>query len=248
MNLDHLVVAAPTLAEGVAWCEATLGMPPGPGGEHPLMGTHNRLLSIASPAFPRAYLEIIAIQPGAPTALPPGHRRWFDLDSAALQHHLAQHGPQLVHWVARVPDVRAVLPALTALGADMDMNPGEPRSASRATPQGVLAWHITLRPDGCRPFDGCFPTLIQWGPRHPTDDMTASGVSLQAWHLGHPQAGLLSDGLRAVGGPTGDGPLRVHPGQQPQGRAALHTPRGPVALPLLCVPSPSQAAQPTANR
>ena len=41
-QIDHLVIAANTLEEGVAWCERTLGITPGPGGEHPLMGTHNR--------------------------------------------------------------------------------------------------------------------------------------------------------------------------------------------------------------
>jgi hypothetical protein len=56
---------AASLAEGVAWCEATLGVTPGPGGEHPLMGTHNRLLRIATPDFPNAYFEIIAINPVA---------------------------------------------------------------------------------------------------------------------------------------------------------------------------------------
>ena len=56
---------AASLAEGVAWCEATLGVTPGPGGEHPLMGTHNRLLRIATADFPHAYLEIIAINPVA---------------------------------------------------------------------------------------------------------------------------------------------------------------------------------------
>jgi hypothetical protein len=29
-QLDHLVIAAASLAEGVAWCEATLGVVPGP--------------------------------------------------------------------------------------------------------------------------------------------------------------------------------------------------------------------------
>ena len=41
------VVMAGTLAEGAAWCEAPLGVLPGAGGEHPLFGTHNRLLSVA---------------------------------------------------------------------------------------------------------------------------------------------------------------------------------------------------------
>ena len=64
-RVDHLVVVAAALAEGVDWCERTLGVTPGPGGEHPLMGTHNRIFNISSPRHPRAYLEIIAINSGA---------------------------------------------------------------------------------------------------------------------------------------------------------------------------------------
>lgn len=41
------------------------GRHPGPGGEHPQYGTHNRLLKIATPANPLAYLEIIAVNPNA---------------------------------------------------------------------------------------------------------------------------------------------------------------------------------------
>ena len=46
--LDHLVVACRSLDAGRAWCEATFGVAPQPGGRHALMGTHNLLLSIAS--------------------------------------------------------------------------------------------------------------------------------------------------------------------------------------------------------
>ena len=76
-TLDHLVVLAPSLASGVAWAEATLGVTPGPGGEHPLMGTHNRLLRLrtsndqATTQQGAAYLEIIAINPAATPTLPP---------------------------------------------------------------------------------------------------------------------------------------------------------------------------------
>jgi hypothetical protein len=53
-DLDHLVVLAATLDEGAAWCEATLGVAPGAGGRHALMGTHNRLLRIDGEGFPRS--------------------------------------------------------------------------------------------------------------------------------------------------------------------------------------------------
>ncbi|MGL4435725.1 MAG: VOC family protein, partial [Giesbergeria sp.] len=105
--VDHLVVLAADLASGAAWCERTLGVAPAAGGEHPLMGTHNRLLQISSPAHPRAYLEIIAINLIATPAIPTGAKRWFDMDCQALQAQVAQHGPRLIHWVAAVPDAAA---------------------------------------------------------------------------------------------------------------------------------------------
>ena len=63
--VDHLVVAAASLEQGVAWCQATLGFTPATGGKHPLMGTHNRVFSIATAEYPLAYFEIIAIDPEA---------------------------------------------------------------------------------------------------------------------------------------------------------------------------------------
>src|SRR3954467_4821103 len=111
-RIDHLVVAAASLEQGAAWCEATLGVVPGPGGEHPLMGTHNRLLRIATVDHPRAYFEIIAVQPGRQ---PQGRRRWFDLDDEAGRASLAQHGPRLLHFVASVPDVAAAAASWRAL-------------------------------------------------------------------------------------------------------------------------------------
>jgi hypothetical protein len=103
-RVDHLVVAAASLEQGAAWCEATLGVPPGPGGVHPLMGTHNRLLRVATVDYPRAYFEIIAVQP---QRAPQRARRWFDLDDESVRDALARSGPRLLHFVASVPDVRA---------------------------------------------------------------------------------------------------------------------------------------------
>lgn len=191
--LDHLVVAASTLDEGVAWCERVLGVTPGPGGQHALFGTHNRLLRIATVDFPLAYLEIIAIDPDA---RPEGSRtRWFDLDDPALQRRLREQGPQLVHWVARVPALEAALTALTGLGLDR----GRALATSRPTPRGLLRWSIAVRDDGQRLMDGCLPTLLEWGEVHPAASMADSGLSLHGLQLRHPRAALLRQALAATG-------------------------------------------------
>ena len=171
-RIDHLVVAARTLDEGVAWCEATLGVVPGRGGEHALFGTHNRLLRLSCAQAPRAYLEIIAVNPQATPTRPAPLKRWFDLDDPALRARLAQHGPQLVHWVASVPDIAAATRQLTALGIQR----GPAIAASRPTPSGLLQWRISVRDDGQRLFGGALPTLIQWGDTHPADAMPTSGL------------------------------------------------------------------------
>lgn len=219
--LDHLIVAATTLAEGLAWCETTLGVTPAPGGEHALFGTHNRLLKLNAAGSPNAYLEIIAINPTAtPTRAAP-LKRWFDLDDPALQASLAQNGPQLVHWVASVPDLSTALAAWRALGIDR----GPALTASRPTAAGLLQWQIAVRDDGQRLLDGCLPTLIQWGTVHPARSLPASGLRLDALRLRHPQAALLQAALQAIG----LNGVAATPGEAALS-AELDTPRGRVAL------------------
>lgn len=221
--IDHLVVLAADLTSGVAWCERTLGITPTAGGEHPLMGTHNRIFNISSPAHPRAYLEIIAINPGAASVRPVGARRWFDMDDATLQQQVAQHGPQLIHWVASVPDVAERCAALSAL----HINRGPILTASRPTPNGLLQWQITVRDDGLRLMDGCLPTLIQWGNVHPCDSLPARGVQLQQLGLHHPQAATLHAACDAVGLA---GCVAIAPSDEPHLSVQLSTPQGIVTL------------------
>ena len=221
--VDHLVVLAADLASGVAWCERTLGITPTAGGEHPLMGTHNRIVNISSPTHPRAYLEVIAINQGASSARPAGARRWFDMDDSTLQEQVARHGPQPIHWVASVPDVAERCAALEAL----DMDRGPILTASRPTPNGLLQWQITVRDDGLRLMDGCLPTLIQWGAVHPCDSLPASGVQLQQLTLQHPQAATLQAACAAIGLATS---VAITLGDAPRLTAQLATPRGPVAI------------------
>lgn len=208
--VDHLVIAAATLDEGVAWSEATLGVSPGPGGRHAIFGTHNRLLRITSDAYPQAYLEIIAIDPHAP---PPSRPRWFGLDEIDLSA-----GPRLVHWVGRSPMLDMHRWGLITVGEP----PGDPVTASRDTPQGLLQWQITVSADGRPRCDGALPTLIQWQGAHPTDAMPASGVTLKSLTLRRvPQRARDVLRLRGVTAAADDGPAL---------QAVLNTPRGDVTL------------------
>ena len=228
-QVDHLIVVAASLDQGIHWCEATLGITPGPGGEHPLMGTHNRLFSVASTAFPRAYFEIIAIQPGVTPARPPGKHRWFDMDDPLLQSRVAKEGPQLIHFVASVPGVVSAVKVLANQGLDR----GAVVPASRQTAGGLLSWRITVRDDGQRLFYGTLPTLIQWGEAgedparatHPLDAMPDSGVTLQALQVRHPRPEQLQAAHAAIG-LTGVGVSRGTPDLI----ATLNTPRGRVQL------------------
>lgn len=209
--LDHLVVAAATLDEGVQWCEAVLGVTPGPGGQHPLMGTHNRLFDISSEAFPQAFFEIIAIDP---SAWPPGRTRWFGLDTVDLRSE-----PRLLHWVARVSAIGVQGLALRAAGFDI----GPAIAASRDTPQGRLAWRISVRDDGRLLVGGALPTLIDWGRTpHPAASMAAPGVTLQALTLrGLTPAVIKALDVRGVVHAADAGPALS---------ATLDTPRGRITL------------------
>ena len=227
-QIDHLVVVAQTLELGVQWCEATLGITPGPGGEHAQYGTHNRLFKIATPAHPLAYFEIIAINPDAKRSANSPARRWFDMDDAALQAAVAIE-PRLVHFVANTSDIQAARTALKTLGIDR----GPAVHASRHSRRGLLQWQITVREDGQRLFDGALPSLIQWGkpdaadPQrlHPRNSLPRSGVTLQGIAVTHPTAAKLQAAYESIG-LTGiaieQGPANI--------TATLHTPRGVVQL------------------
>ena len=161
LAFDHLAVSAATLDEGAAHVEAALGVALATGGEHPLMGTHNRLLSLG----PEEYLEVIAINPEAPD---PGHARWFDLDRFVGK-------PRITNWVARTNDINAAL-------SHAPPGSGLPLALTR----GDLSWTMLVPPSGQLPFDGAFPALIEWdGAIHPADRLPDAGVRLNSLEISH---------------------------------------------------------------
>ncbi len=227
-QIDHLVIVAKSLEQGVQWCEATLGITPGPGGEHTLYGTHNRLFKVASPSNPMAYVEIIAIDPNAVRPKRACPTRWYDMDDPALQKAVALE-PRLVHFVVNTPDIKAARMAIRMQGIDR----GPAIHASRRTNRGTLNWQISVRADGQRLFDGCMPTLIQWGKPeatdplklHPRNTLTRSGVTLQSLEVIHPSAAKLQaayDAIELNRVSVTEGPANL--------KATLQTPKGVVVL------------------
>ena len=203
---DHLAIAAESLSAGVAWTETALGVPLEPGGVHPLMGTHNALLSLG----PTAYLEVIAINPAIEA---PVHPRWFALNDFG-------GAPRLRAWILRVDDLDAAL-ALAPPGA------GRPVALSR----GDLRWRMAIPKDGWLPYDGLFPGLISWsGAAHPAQRLIDRGVRLSALTLQHPQAFELGQALARVGVRPDTGPrLEVRRGPVAI-TARLQTPTGARSL------------------
>ena len=201
LALDHLAISAETLDAGVAAVEAALGVRLAPGGQHPHMATHNRLLNLGD-----IYLEVIATDPDAPA---PPWPRWFDLDNFTGP-------PALTNWVARSDD----------LGADLAQCPpgtGTPVALAR----GLYAWTMAVPADGKLPYDGAFPALIQWQPpHHPTQTLPDPQIRLTLLEIAHPQALALRAALH-----LSDSRIQITQGPAKALRATFTTPHGPRHFP-----------------
>lgn len=206
-ELDHLVLAAPTLDAGVAWVESSLGVKvPRRGGEHTGKGTHNVVVSLG----PDFYLEILSLNPDSKERNPP---RWTWLDDKP-----DDYTPSLETWSARCDDVRAAL-------AESDIKPGKVESMSR----GNMEWLITLAVDGslAPAKGGAFPFLIQWqkNPPHPVaSTLPDLGLRLKTLQIRHLDAPSIEKSLGAIG--LKDSRLHVSLGEGPRLVATIDTPDG----------------------
>lgn len=202
--IDHLVVTAPTLEAGARYVHAALDAESEPGGEHPRMGTHNRLLKLGE----NLYLEIIAVDPAAPR---PARPRWFGLDFLA-----PDAPPRLATWVARSSDIDA-----SASAAGEMLGTVEPMT------RGSLSWRITIPADGVPPFDGVMPALIQWdSAEQPGAQLRNTGCRLARLEGRHMHADRIRRALHAIGLTE---PLRISetfPGEAPSLSAVIETPAG----------------------
>lgn len=161
VRLDHLVIAAHTLKQGIDWAEQRLGVPPAGRGAHANMGTHNALWGLG-----RLYLEVIAIDPD-------GHRpdrpRWFGFDDPKTQERLS-HGPRLLTWAVAVdrPDALATLAGRAP----------EPHDPPVDLSRNDLRWQVALPQKASLPLDGAWPLTICWTEGHPSRQLPDQGLSL----------------------------------------------------------------------
>ncbi|HET6412058.1 MAG TPA: VOC family protein [Anaeromyxobacter sp.] len=176
IELDHIVVAARRLGEGVDWIEDRLGVRPDPGGTHDGFGTHNALLRLGDDV----YLEVLAPDPAQPR---PTRPRLFGLEDEICRSLLV-HGPSLLHWVVRTRDLPGAIAALVGCAG----NPEAVLGIASHMRRGDLSWTLTIRPDGARPPDG-LPSVIDWGEApHPCARLPDRGVVLEQLNVEAPNA------------------------------------------------------------
>ncbi|WP_372681985.1 VOC family protein [Desulfosarcina sp.] len=210
--LDHLVVAAHTLEQGLGYVQDQIGVTLTGGGKHAAMGTHNRVLKLG----PGQYLEVIAIDP---EGSPPDFPRWFNLDDPGFQARLKIR-PRLITWVVRTDNVDALAEAIYGQ-----------RVCVRPMQRGELRWRFAFTDDGSMPGDGLIPHIIQWdGHTHPTDKMQDAGCTL----LGLDGSRIDAESvIRVISSMGLDHLITFHPvsKQRPPGLSArIKTPAGVVVM------------------
>jgi Glyoxalase-like domain len=208
-RIDHLVITAPDLDSGAELVRRSLGIPLEQGGEHPRMGTHNRVLKLGN----AVYLEVISPNPD-PDAPKPERPRWFELDRM-------QPGrpPRLATWAARTTDIRSTLASSS-----------EPLGHPEAMSRGPLSWLIAFPEDGSLPLGGVAPAIIEWRTDHPAGMLREVGCSLVRLELFHPDAGRISGLLESLAIEGNVSVASLRSGEPPHLVAHILTPSGPRTL------------------
>ncbi len=206
LQLDHITVIAPTLAEGAAHVRTCLDLDVPFGRQHPDMGTHNHLLRLGK----SVYLEIIAVNPEAPR---PAHARWFGLDDQAAVRADWDSGRRLRGWVARTNDIDAVV-----TGHEVMLGRKVPFTSANGS------FCFAIPDNGALPLDGAAPSVIDRLGKPPSvATMADAGARLQSLVLEHPEPARIEALYRALD--IAQAPV-VTRGKRLRYRARIETPGG----------------------
>jgi len=174
-HMDHIVIGAANLISGTKILETKLSTKFSPGGEHQIMGTHNKLLKLQSDI----YLEVIANNPNVDK---PSRQRWFSLDDTRTKEKIKLF-PKVLCWVLEVDDIENTV-------KKCGYNPGEILQLSRDD----LTWKVTIPFDGKLLENGVLPVLIEWpSDQHPSKKLNNSNVSLNKLSLFHPEPNKINN-------------------------------------------------------
>lgn len=207
--IDHLVVGAATLEEGLAFARRHFGVDLGAGGRHPDMATHNALLRLG-----QVYLEVIAVDGRAPR---PSRPRWFELDGPWMRQALAT-GPRLLTWVVRARDEDFGEVDTGLFGAPLAMQ------------RDRLRWRITVPADGHLPAGGLLPTVLHWDSSPAVTGMPDSACRLHAVVLRTASPAWYGRELDAIGAGSLVTLAAPSAGQGEGLSAVLDTPAGRVCI------------------
>ena len=206
LQLDHLTVIAPSLAEGVAHVRTCLDIDVPFGRQHQDMGTHNHLLRLGD----SVYLEIIAANPEAPRPMRP---RWFGLDDQNAVRAAWDNGFRLRGWVARTIDINSVL----------SKHEGILGKKTQLTRAGSF-YFFSIPPDGSLPLGGVAPSVIDRAGHPPSvASMADFGAKLRTVVIEHPNPDQVAD---LYGELSIDTPPEIRQGEYLRYRAMIHTRHG----------------------
>ena len=207
-RLDHLVIAAESIEQGVDYVRSTLGVDIPKGGVHKTMGTHNHLMQLGH----ETYLEVIAIDPDG---LIPNRPRWFNIDERLMRESLRQQ-PRLITWVMNTTDLqRTKEQAAFSIGAPTELS------------RDRLRWKIALPEDGRLLAHGILPYVIQWQSRpHPSNAMADLGCRLVELKVYHNRPAWLKSMLASIDVEDLVKVYELSDSEAPYLSAIIDTPRG----------------------
>jgi hypothetical protein len=180
-ELDHLLWAAPDLAEGERAFARITGVVPAGGGSHPGFGTRNNLASLGS----GVYFEIISPDPAQPEF---GRR---------AERIARLPAPSMHTFAVRGNDLEGFRRAASELG----LKSSEPISMSRRRSDGVmLKWRVTYIED--EGWGDLIPFLIDWQDSEHPSKTAPGGCALREFRVLHPDAAALAEIYRRLGIPV----------------------------------------------
>ena len=212
VKLDHIVIGAKSLSEGIDFVRGKLGVDIPFGGEHLTMGTHNHLMQLGDGVF----LEVIAVNENIE---PPKQPRWYGLDDPYIRQSL-ETGPKLLAWVVNTQALNKLIEAATfSLGH------------SELIRRGDLSWNFAVPEDGRLLASGLLPYAIEWHTDiHPSQRMADLGCSLKSLQIYHPYPRWLKQALDSILASELVNVYELQANDTPYFSVEINTPSGTVEL------------------